>query len=62
MEGAEVHITITRNGEKVTMAAVAICPNGKVYRETFNTTCGDGTQTIRAFLVCDASWFEIIKE
>lgn len=62
MEGAEVHLTITRNGEKVTMAAVAICPNGKVYRETFTTTCGDGTQTIRAFLVCDASWLEIIKE
>lgn len=59
MEGANVSIDITRDGENVTVDAVATCPNNHVYRETFATKCGDGTQTLRAFLIVDGSYLKM---
>lgn len=55
MEGATVVIDVQRNGASVTVTAVATAKNGKVYKESFVADCGDGTQTIRAFLIVDAS-------
>ena len=55
MEGATVDIDVQRNGASVTVTAVATAKNGKVYKESFVADCGDGTQTIRAFLIVDAS-------
>lgn len=55
MEGAKVTIDIQRNGATVTTTAVATAKNGNVYKETFVTDCGDGSQTIRAFLIVDGA-------
>ncbi|NDV60256.1 LamG-like jellyroll fold domain-containing protein [Bacteroides sp. 519] len=55
MEGAEVTVTIERSGSKVTVDAVAKALNGNVYRETFTTVCGDGTQVVRGFFIMDSS-------
>ena len=57
MEGAKVTITITRSGSDIAIKAVATCTNGKVYTEKYHQTCGDGSQTVRAFLICDSSHF-----
>lgn len=55
MEGAEVTVNVQRSGATVTVEAVAKAINGNVYRETFTTTCGDGTQVVRAFFIMDGS-------
>ena len=56
MEGAHVNIDVIREGAKITTDAVANCPNGTVYRETFVTDgCGDGNQKINVFLIVDGS-------
>ncbi len=55
MIGAKVVIDIVRDGAKVTTTAVATAKNGNVYKESFVTECGDGSQTIRAFLIVDGS-------
>lgn len=60
MEGANVCIDITRDGENVTVDAVATCPNNHVYHETFATKCGDGTQTLSSFLIVDGSYLKMI--
>ncbi len=57
MEGAQVEITIQRTGEEVYLTAVATSVNGTVYQETYHQSCGDGTQTVRAFLTCDSSHY-----
>lgn len=62
MEGAEVVIDITRSGDQVVAKATATAKNGTVYTEQFTTTCGDGTQVVRAFLITDGSYLEIHKE
>ena len=55
MEGAKVALDILREGSKVTTTAVATAQNGKIYKETFVTNCGDGNQSVRAFLIVDSS-------
>lgn len=55
MEGAEVTVTVQRNGATVAVEAVAKAINGNVYKEAFTTTCGDGTQVVRAFFIMDGS-------
>ena len=55
MEGAEVTVTVQRNGDKVSVEAVAQAINGNTYTETFTTTCGDGTQVVRAFFIVDGA-------
>lgn len=55
MKGAEVTVTVQRNGATVTVEAVAKGINGNVYKEAFTTTCGDGTQVVRAFFIMDGS-------
>lgn len=57
MEGAKVKITIQRAADIINVTAVATCPNGTVYTERYSQTCGDGTQTVRAFLATDGSHF-----
>ena len=58
MEGAEVVVTVSRSGSTVVVDAVATSPNQTVYHEKFTTTCGDGSQVIRAFFVMDGSWIQ----
>ena len=58
MEGAEVVVTVSRTGSTVVVDAVATSPNQTVYHEKFTTTCGDGSQVIRAFFVMDGSWIQ----
>ncbi|MGN0054005.1 MAG: LamG-like jellyroll fold domain-containing protein [Bacteroides sp.] len=58
MEGAQVTVIVTRKDAAVTVDATAVALNGHIYKETFNTTCGDGTQVIRAFFVMDGSYIE----
>jgi hypothetical protein len=59
MEGADVTITITRKNEMVYVTAVATCTDGTVYTEWFNAVCGDGLETINAFLIVDGSYLEM---
>ncbi len=59
MEGAVVELTVTREGSTISVEAVATCPNGHVYTERYHQTCGDGSQTVRAFLVADGSYMVI---
>jgi len=59
MEGATVDMTIARTGSTVKVTAVATATSGTVYTETYTQNCGDGTQKIRAFMVCDGSYFQI---
>ena len=60
MEGANVVVTVTRSGKNVVMNAVATAPNGHVYRETFTTDAGNGDEVMRAFLIVDGSYLEMI--
>lgn len=55
MEGAKVDMTINRSGSTVNVNAVATCLSGKLYTEKFHAICGDGTQSLRAFLIVDSS-------
>lgn len=55
MEGAEVTVTVQRNGATAIVEAIAKAINGNVYKETFTTTCGDGTQVVRSFFIMDGS-------
>lgn len=59
MEGAQVVMDIQRSGAKVTASAVATAKNGKVYKETFVTDCGNGSQTVRAFLIVDGAHLKL---
>lgn len=62
MEGALVDLTIARTGAVVKVTAVSTCKDGTVYTESYTQNCGDGSQTIRAFLVCDHSYYQIDPE
>jgi hypothetical protein len=62
MEGATVDVTLVRSGSLVTVTAVANCLSGKVYKETFKATCGDGTDVIRAFFIVDGSYLEFVPD
>ncbi len=59
MAGADVDIRIVRENEKITYTSNATSVGGKVYTESYWANCGDGTQTVRAFLICDGSHFEM---
>ncbi len=60
MQGATIEMTIRRVGAEVKVKAVATCENGTVYTENFTATCGDGSQTVRAFLICDGSYLKLM--
>lgn len=62
MEGAVVTLEVKRSGSNVVIDAIATAKNGTVYRETFTTTCGDGTQVVRGFFVMDSSHIEFDTE
>lgn len=57
MEGAAVNVKVERKGATVTYTSVAVAPDGTVYTESLPAECGDGSQTIRAFLIVDGSHF-----
>lgn len=57
MNGALVDMTIRREGAEVYVTAIATAANGTVYKEEYHQTCGDGTQNIRVFFICDGSHF-----
>lgn len=60
MDGSTVDMTVTRNGATISVNADITTTTGKKLNESFSMQdCGDGTQKVRAFLVCDGSWFEI---
>ena len=60
MDGATVELTVSRKGSTISVDAVTTTTANNVYTESFSMpNCGDGTQPVRAFLVCDGSWFEI---
>ena len=60
MDGATVEMTISRDGSTINVDAVMTTTSNKVLTESFSMpNCGDGSQTVRAFLVCDGSWYEI---
>ena len=60
MDGATVDMTLSRSGSTINVDAVMTTTTGKKLNESFSMpNCGDGSQTVRAFLVCDGSWYEI---
>lgn len=61
MDGADVNISISRNGSQCVMTAVATCPNGKVYTETFTMDTGNSSDAMRAFLTVDGCHLEMNK-
>lgn len=61
MQGATVDMTIERDGAEVNVTAVAECEDGTIYTEKFKATCGDGNQTVRAFLIVDGSYLKLMS-
>ena len=61
MDGADVNISIVRSGSQCVMTAVATCPNGKVYTETFTMDTGNSSDPMRAFLTVDGCHLEMNK-
>ena len=59
MDGSDVVLTVKRLNEVVTIHADITTAGGKSYFEDFVINCGDGTQTIRAFLTCDGAHLDI---
>ena len=60
MDGATVELTVSRKGSTISVDAVTTTTANNVYTESYSMpNCGDGTQPVRAFLVCDGTWFEI---
>ena len=53
LDGATVELTITRAYASVDINADITTATGATYNEEFIINCGDGTQTIRAFLTTD---------
>lgn len=68
MEGAKVAIDIERKANEVLVTAIATCnegttqTGGKTYKMTYKQACGEGTQNINAFLVCENSYLEMDTE
>ena len=54
-----MNLDIKRGGTEIVVNADALSPSGKRYVERINAICGDGSQTVRAFLICDNSHFEM---
>ena len=60
MDGATVDMTLSRSGSTINVDAIMTTTTGKKLNESFSMpNCGDGTQPVRAFLVCDGSWYEM---
>ena len=60
IDGATVDMTIKRDGSTISVNADITTLGGTTYNESFSMQdCGDGTQPVRAFLVCDGSWYEM---
>lgn len=60
MDGATVNMTVSRDGSTINVNADITTVAGTSYNESFSMQdCGDGTQNVRAFLVCDGAWFEV---
>lgn len=53
MDNSTVKLTVVRSGAKVTVHADITGSDGKEYWENYSVDCGDGTQTIRAFLTTE---------
>ena len=63
MDGATVVMTVSREGSTINVDADITSSTGSTFYETLSVKeCGNGTQPVRAFLVCDGSWFEIDTE
>lgn len=61
MEGCEMLITIVRTGSKINVTADYKCLSGTTYYEAFTAECGDGSQTVRAFLSTELGHLENIS-
>lgn len=59
LDGANVKLTVKRVGALVTLSADVTTTANKTYNHFFAMDCGDGSQTIRAFLTTDNSHLEI---
>ena len=59
MDGSDVVLTVKRLNEVVTIHADITTAARKSYFEDFVINCGDGTQTIRAFLTCEGAHLDI---
>jgi hypothetical protein len=53
MDGADILLTVSRVGAKVTLHADVTTTSGSTYFEDFVLDCGDGTQDIRVFLTTE---------
>ncbi len=62
MEGAVVDMTVTRSNSTIKVKAVATATNGTIYTENYTQECGDGSQTVRAFIVVDNAYLQIDPE
>ncbi len=60
MDNAYVDLDVVRANDVITATAVAVSGNGNgnIYKESIWGNCGDGSQIVRAFLICDGSHFE----
>ena len=61
MDGAYVDLTLTRNGNLISMSTVVTASSGTTYNYTF-TYSGDLEDTIGAFLTCEGSYLDINVE
>ena len=60
MDGSTVVMTVSREGSTINVDADITTSTGSTFYETLSVKdCGDGTQPVRAFLVCDGSWYEM---
>ena len=59
MNGATVNMSVKREDQKVTATFNILGSDGNEYVEEFYAPCGDGTQNIRAFLICDTNYLII---
>ena len=63
MDGSTVVMTVSREGSTINVDADITSTTGSTFYESLSVKeCGDGTQPVRAFLVCDGSWYEIDTE
>ena len=61
MNGAEVEITVERDGSTVTITCDCDCNDGSETTQTLTAECGDGTQVIRAFLTVESGYLDNIS-
>ena len=60
MDGSTVVMTVSREGSTINVDADITTSTSSTFYETLSVKdCGVGTQPVRAFLVCDGSWYEM---